>query len=105
MSRHLQSLSHTGGQCKRNDKTHAPDKRMEAQVSRFNIEDDIDMAPKECGNCDVIHQLFQKIIRHCSSYRDTGYKVIKRSDVLQLIHRHSFNICIRRLRMVKQRHY
>ena len=76
------------------DKTSTPLTRaLESEGMKVHYTDDINLAPR-----DVEAVVYTPAIPATHSalklYRDNGYPVLKRSDVLQLISDHSFNICV-----------
>jgi UDP-N-acetylmuramate--alanine ligase len=76
------------------DKTATPlTKEMETSGIAIHYEDNVDLVPKD-AELVVYTPAVPKDHKEWAYYRDNGYKVIKRSDVLQLITEHSFNICI-----------
>lgn len=66
---------------------------LEAEGIAIHYEDDINQAPKEL---DVV--VYTPAIpaqhRELNFYKDNGYTVLKRSDILQWITANSFNICV-----------
>jgi UDP-N-acetylmuramate--alanine ligase len=68
-------------------------KELEAGGIPVHYEENVDLAPK---NADLV--VYTPAIpgnhRELVYYRQNGYKVVKRSDVLQIITESSFNICI-----------
>lgn len=68
-------------------------KELEAEGMTVHYEDDLQMVPK-----DVQAVVFTPAIPTNHSelnwYRQNGYPVLKRSDVLQIISEHAFNICV-----------
>lgn len=76
------------------DKTATPlTKEMEASGIQIHYEDRVDLAPKD-AELVVYTPAVPKDHQELQYYRDNGYKVVKRSDVLQIITESSFNICI-----------
>jgi len=76
------------------DKTPTPlTKEMEAGGIAVHYEDNPDKAPKE-ADLVVYTPAVPKDHAELAYYRQHGYRVVKRSDVLQLITESSFNICI-----------
>ena len=76
------------------DKTSTPlTQALEAEGMRIHYTDDINLAPK-----DVEAVVYTPAIPSSHGelvyYQQNGYPVLKRSDVLQLISEHSFNICV-----------
>ena len=68
-------------------------KELEAEGIHVHYEEDIDWIPK---NADLVvyTPAVPKDHRELVFYLQNGYKVVKRSDVLQMITKSSFNICI-----------
>ncbi|TAG31623.1 MAG: UDP-N-acetylmuramate--L-alanine ligase [Sphingobacteriia bacterium] len=66
---------------------------LEAEGISIHYEDDINQAPKEL---DVVVYTPAIPAQHAelNFYRDNGYTVLKRSDILQWITANSFNICV-----------
>lgn len=68
-------------------------KELEAEGMNIHYEDDIELAPK---NADLV--VYTPAIPASHSelmfYKNNGYKVVKRSDVLGTITESSFNICV-----------
>ncbi len=68
-------------------------KELEASGIAVHFEENVDLIPK---NVDLV--VYTPAIpaehRELVYYRTNGYKVVKRSDVLQIISESSFNICI-----------
>ena len=68
-------------------------REMEAAGMVIHYEDNVDLIPK-----DVSLVVYTPAIpaghKELQYYREHGYKVVKRSDVLQIITKSSFNICI-----------
>lgn len=76
------------------DKTATPlTKEMEASGIAIHYEDRVDLAPKD-AELVVYTPAVPKDHQELQYYRDNGYKVVKRSDVLQIITESSFNVCI-----------
>ena len=76
------------------DKTSTPlTQALEAEGMRIHYTDDLNLAPK-----DVEAVVYTPAIPSSHGelvyYQQNGYPVLKRSDVLQLISEHSFNICV-----------
>jgi UDP-N-acetylmuramate--alanine ligase len=91
LARYFHSLGiHVSGY----DKTpSALTKELEVEGMTVHYEDDLSKAPK-----DVQAVVFTPAIpathSELSWYRENGYPVLKRSDVLQIISEHAFNICV-----------
>jgi UDP-N-acetylmuramate--alanine ligase len=68
-------------------------KELEASGIAVHYEDNVDLIPKE-AQLVVYTPAVPKDHRELLYYQQNGYKVVKRSDVLQLITESSFNICI-----------
>ncbi len=68
-------------------------KELEAAGAKIHYEDNVDLIPK-----DVSLVVYTPAIpaghKEWQYYRENGYKVVKRSDVLEIITKSSFNICI-----------
>lgn len=68
-------------------------KELEASGIAVHYEDNVELIPK---NADLV--VYTPAIpteqKELVYYRENGYKVVKRSDVLQIISESSFNICI-----------
>ncbi len=66
---------------------------LEAEGIAIHYDDDINQAPKEL---DVVVYTPAIPAQHAelNFYRDNGYTVLKRSDILQWITANSFNICV-----------
>ncbi|TAH00215.1 MAG: UDP-N-acetylmuramate--L-alanine ligase [Sphingobacteriales bacterium] len=91
LARYFHSL---GIQVSGYDKTpSALTKELEAEGMTVHYEDDWSKAPK-----DVQAVVFTPAIpathSELSWYKENGYPVLKRSDVLQIISEHAFNICV-----------
>jgi len=68
-------------------------KELEAGGITVHYEDNIELIPKK-ADLVVYTPAVPKDHKELVFYRENGYKVVKRSDVLQLISESSFNICI-----------
>jgi UDP-N-acetylmuramate--alanine ligase len=68
-------------------------KELEASGIKVHYEENIDLIPKE-AQLVVYTPAVPKDHKELVYYRQQGYNVVKRSDVLQLISESSFNICI-----------
>jgi len=68
-------------------------KELEASGIAVHYEDNVDMIPKE-AKLVVYTPAVPKDHKELVFYQQNGYKVVKRSDVLQMITESSFNICI-----------
>lgn len=66
---------------------------LEASGIAVHYEDNADLAPKD-AKLVVYTPAIPKDHKELLFYQQNGYKVVKRSDVLQLITESSFNICI-----------
>lgn len=68
-------------------------RELEAEGIKVHYEENIDRIPK---NADLVvyTPAVPKDHRELVFYQQNGYKVVKRSDVLQMITKSSFNICI-----------
>lgn len=68
-------------------------KELAATGIEIHYEEKIDLIPKEAGLV-VYTPAIPKEHKELLYYQQNGYKVVKRSDVLQMISAGSFNICI-----------
>ncbi len=68
-------------------------KKLEAEGMHIHYSDDISLLDK-AANLVVYTPAVPKSHQELIWYRDNGYDVVKRSDVLQIITKDSFNICI-----------
>src|SRR5882757_2295112 len=68
-------------------------KELEASGIAVHYEDNVDRIPKD-AKLVVYTPAVPKDHKELVFYRQNGYKVVKRSDVLQMITESSFNICI-----------
>jgi UDP-N-acetylmuramate--alanine ligase len=68
-------------------------KELEASGISIHYEDNVDLIPKE-AQLVVYTPAVPKEHKELLYYQQHGYKVVKRSDVLQMITESSFNICI-----------
>jgi UDP-N-acetylmuramate--alanine ligase len=68
-------------------------KELEASGISIHYEDNVDLIPKE-AQLVVYTPAVPKDHKELLYYQQHGYKVVKRSDVLQMITESSFNICI-----------
>jgi UDP-N-acetylmuramate--alanine ligase len=68
-------------------------KELEASGIAVHYEDNVDLIPKD-AQLVVYTPAVPKDHKELVYYQQHGYKVVKRSDVLQLITESSFNICI-----------
>ena len=76
------------------DKTHSDlTKELEASGISIHYNEDVDAIPKEVDFV-VYTPAVPDDHAELGFYRENGYKVVKRSDVLQQITRDTFNICI-----------
>lgn len=67
--------------------------QLEAEGIAIHYEDNVDLVPKNV-DAVVYTPAIPKDHKELNFYRDNGYEVVKRSDVLQWISEASFNICI-----------
>lgn len=76
------------------DKTATPlTKTLEAEGITIHYEDNIELAPKQ-ADIIVYTPAIPKDHKELNYFFDNGYSVLKRSDVLGIITRSSFNICV-----------
>lgn len=76
------------------DKTPSPlTLELEAAGMDIHYTDDLAKAPKE-ADAVVFTPAIPADHTELSFYRENGYPVMKRSDVLQIISEHAFNICV-----------
>ena len=76
------------------DRTLTPlTKKLQAEGMLIHYTDDIQMVDK-AANLIVYTPAVPKDHTELNWYRDNGYAVVKRSDVLQIITKDSFNICV-----------
>jgi UDP-N-acetylmuramate--alanine ligase len=76
------------------DKTPTPlTKELEAGGIEVHYEENLDLIPKD-AELVVFTPAIPKDHKELVYYQQHGYKVVKRSDVLQLITESSFNICV-----------
>ena len=76
------------------DKTSTPlTQALEAEGMQVHYTDDLSIAPKDV-EAVVYTPAIPSSHAELQFYRESGYPVLKRSDVLQLISAHSFNICV-----------
>jgi UDP-N-acetylmuramate--alanine ligase len=76
------------------DKTLTPlTEALEAEGMQIHYTDDLSIAPKDV-EAVVYTPAIPSSHAELGFYRENGYPVLKRSDVLQLISEHSFNICV-----------
>ena len=68
-------------------------KELEASGIRIHYEDNVDLVPKEV-DLVVYTPAIPKTHQELRYYQEQGAKVVKRSDVLQIISESSFNICV-----------
>jgi UDP-N-acetylmuramate--alanine ligase len=68
-------------------------KELEANGINIHYEEQVELIPKK-AELVIYTQAIPSEHRELVFYRENGYKVVKRSDVLQLISESSFNICI-----------
>ena len=68
-------------------------KELEASGIAVHYEDNVDLIPKD-ADLVVYTPAVPKDHKELVYYQQNGYKVVKRSDVLQMITESSFNICI-----------
>lgn len=67
--------------------------KLEAEGIAIHYSEDVDAAPKD-ADLIVYTPAVPKAHAELVYYQDNGYKVVKRSDVLQAITSDSFNICV-----------
>jgi UDP-N-acetylmuramate--alanine ligase len=76
------------------DKTQTPlTKELEQAGINIHYEENTEMIPKE-AKLVVYTPAIPKEHKELVYYQQSGYKVVKRSDVLQMITESSFNICV-----------
>lgn len=76
------------------DKTATPlTKTLEAEGIAIHYEDNLELAPKQ-ADIIVYTPAIPKDHKELNYFFDNGYSVLKRSDVLGIITRSSFNICV-----------
>ncbi len=76
------------------DKTSTPlTQALESEGMQVHYTDDLNLAPKNV-EAVVYTPAIPSSHTELNFYRQNGYPVLKRSDVLQLISEHSFNICV-----------
>lgn len=76
------------------DKTPSPlTRELEADGMEIHYEDDLNNAPKD-ASAVVFTPAIPSDHSELNFFRKNGYPVLKRSDVLQIICEHSFNICV-----------
>ncbi len=76
------------------DKTSTPlTQALQAEGMQVHYADNVELAPKEV-EAVVYTPAIPSNHTELNFYRNNGYPVLKRSDVLQLISEHSFNICV-----------
>ena len=68
-------------------------KELEASGIAVHYEDNVDLIPKD-AQLVVYTPAIPKDHKELAYYQQHGYKVVKRSDVLEMITESSFNICI-----------
>jgi UDP-N-acetylmuramate--alanine ligase len=68
-------------------------RELEQAGMDVHYEDDVTKAPKDV-NAVVFTPAIPADHAELNYYRENGYPVLKRSDVLQIISEHSFNICV-----------
>jgi len=68
-------------------------KELEAEGLEIHFDENIEMIPKDV-DIVVYTPAVPKDHRELVFYQQHGYKVVKRSDVLQMITKSSFNICV-----------
>ncbi|MGN6267520.1 MAG: Mur ligase domain-containing protein, partial [Ginsengibacter sp.] len=67
--------------------------KMEAEGMNIHYEDNVDLLDKD-ADLIVYTPAIPKDQKELNYYRDNGYDLVKRSDLLQEITRSTFNICI-----------
>ena len=83
-----------GAQVSGYDKTQTPlTKALEEAGMNIHYEENIDLIPKDVSMV-VYTPAVPASHKELVFYKDNGYKVVKRSDVLQIITESSFNICV-----------
>lgn len=76
------------------DKTESPlTKELVSEGIQVNYEDNVDVAPKDAGLI-VFTPAVPQDHKQLNYYRQNGYRVVKRSEVLGDITASSFNICV-----------
>lgn len=76
------------------DRTSSPlTQQLEQEGMLIHYTDDLSLAPKEV-QAIVYTPAIPSTHTELNFYRSEGYPVLKRSDVLQLISAHAFNICV-----------
>lgn len=76
------------------DKTETPlTKELQQAGINIHYDENVEIIPKEAGLV-VYTPAIPKEHKELVYYRQNGYKVVKRSDVLQMITESSFNICV-----------
>jgi len=76
------------------DKTSTPlTMTLEKEGMQVHYSDDINLAPKDV-EAVVFTPAIPSVHTELNYYREHGYPVLKRSDVLELISEYSFNICV-----------
>src|SRR6478735_1080740 len=68
-------------------------KELEAEGIQIHFDENVEMIPKDV-DLVVYTPAVPRDHKELVFYQQNGYKVIKRSDVLQMITRSSFNICV-----------
>src|SRR6187399_1099291 len=68
-------------------------KELELEGMKIHYEDNVDLIPKD-AELVVYTPAVPKEHKELVYYQQNGYKVVKRSDVLQIATESSFNICI-----------
>ena len=68
-------------------------KELEAEGIEIHFDENVEMIPKDVDMV-VYTPAVPKDHKELVFYRQNGYKVVKRSDVLQMITKSSFNICV-----------
>ena len=68
-------------------------KELEAEGIEIHFDENVEAIPKDV-DIVVYTPAVPKDHKELVFYRQNGYKVVKRSDVLQMITKSSFNICV-----------
>jgi UDP-N-acetylmuramate--alanine ligase len=68
-------------------------KELEAEGIQIHFDENVEMIPKDV-DIVVYTPAVPKDHKELVFYQQNGYKVVKRSDVLQMITKSSFNICV-----------
>src|SRR4030095_15114444 len=68
-------------------------RELEAEGIRIHYEENLDLVPKE-ADIVVYTPAVPADHKEFLFFKQNGYKVVKRSDVLEIITKSSFNICV-----------